>query len=68
MIIFMGIFYVLLNMPMEKVKEITQANYTGTEYEDSINQQQTLWDYFLLFFILFGAFLFGISEAIKRPQ
>lgn len=67
LIIIIGIFFVMLNKPVEKVKEITKKNVTGTQYEKSYNQQNTLWDYFLLFFI-FGMFLFGISEAIKRPQ
>lgn len=65
LIIIMGIFYVMLDKPLQKVKEMTKANITGTQYEKTYNQENVLWTYFLMFFI-FGIILFGIREAIKR--
>ena len=67
LLVLMGTFFVMLNKPVTKIVEITKDNVTGTQYEKPYNQINTMWDYFLLFFIA-GAFTFGITEAIRRPQ
>ena len=67
LIIFMGAFYVILDHSIEKSEEISRPNITGTQYEDSYNKQNVIWDYFLMMFV-FGAILFGIRESMKREN
>jgi hypothetical protein len=63
----MGIIYVFLDYAEQKVKTLTMDDVTGTQYEKTFNQENVMWDYFLLFF--FGSILiFGILEAIRKDN
>ena len=67
LIILMGLFYVMLDQPIQKVKNMTVENVTGTIYEQPYQRVNTIWDNFLWFFLL-GVFAFGITIAITRPN
>ena len=64
-IFIIGLFYVLLNEPITIVKGITKDNVTGTPYEKTYNQMNTIWDYFLVVFVLM-AMAFLVLSSIRR--
>lgn len=64
-IFIMGLFYVILSQPVAKVAEITQGNFTGTDYEPTYNKLMTIWDYWLVLFII-GIILFALLSAMRK--
>jgi len=62
-----GSFYIVLNEPMQIIKELTIDNITGTQYETPYNQANTVWDYFLVIFV-FMSMAFLVLSAIRRPR
>ena len=66
-ILIIGLFYILLNEPIRIVRNITIENVTGGIYEDSYNKINTIWDYFLLIFVLM-AMAFLVLSTMRRPR
>jgi H+/Cl- antiporter ClcA len=65
LICIMGLFYIILDQPFQKITEITEGNFTGGRYEPAYDKIQTIWDYWLIAFLL-GAILFGILVAMRK--
>ena len=61
----MALIYLVLNESVEKIKPLVVGNFTGTQYEDTYKQVNTIWDMWLLIaFIII--LIWGVLTALRR--
>ena len=65
LIVIMGLIYIILDQPWDKVSEISKTNFTGTQYEPTYKKIHTVWDYFLVLFLL-AILAFGILTVMRK--
>ena len=61
----MGLLYIMLDQPLEQIKTETASNFTGSRYESTYKKLNTIWDWWLLLFLL-GIFIYGVLTILKR--
>ena len=66
-IVVMGLFYIVLDQPIDKIQEKTKGNFTGTQYQEGYDKVSTMWDYFLFAFLL-SILAFGVLTAMTREN
>lgn len=67
MIFAMGLIYIMMNQAYDKVSSNLGGNFTGSEYEPTYTKMQSLWDMFLLVFLI-GALIYGILTTMRKPD
>jgi len=67
MIFAMGLIYIMLNQPFDRIRDTLGGNFTGTQYHDTYLKINTVWDMWLLIFLI-GAIIFGILSTMKRQD
>ena len=63
----MGLLYIMLDQPLEQIKTGTSSNFTGSRYESTYKKLNTIWDWWLLLFLL-GIFIYGVLTILKRSD
>ena len=61
----MGLLYIMLDQPLEQIKTEVGGNFTGSRYESTYKKVNTIWDWWLLLFLL-GVFIYAIITALRR--
>lgn len=65
MIFGMGLIYILLTQPFDRISSNLGGNFTGTQYQPTYDKMQTIWDMWLFIFI-FGIIIWGILSTMKE--
>lgn len=61
----MGLIYTVFSQPFHQVVGILEKNVTGTPYEPTKDKIVTIWDFFLLIFLI-AMIIWGILAAQRR--
>lgn len=62
-----GLLYIILNQPFELFQDKLGGNFTGTQYETTYIQINTLWNLFLVASLL-GAIIYGILSTMRKKD
>jgi len=66
MVIFaLGLIFIMLNEPVERIKEITKPNSTGTIYEQPYKKMESAWDMFLIIAVI-GILCYGVLSSMRK--
>ena len=66
-IVAMGLLFLILDQPLNKIRELNEDNFTGTIYEPTFDKIYTVWDKWPVLFLL-GVMLFGILSTLRKDQ
>lgn len=63
----MGLLYLLLNQPYERISDTFSGNFTGTIYEPTYNKMQTIWKWYPAI-ALVGFIIYGILSTLRKRE
>jgi len=66
-ILIMGVFYIMLSEPMTKIRDKFGGNFTDSIYEAPYQKITTIWDKFLVIFLL-SILSFGVLTAMRKKD
>ena len=65
MIFGMALIYIMLDQPYQKINEQLGGNFTGTQYENTYKRMNTIWNMWLLIFLI-GIIIWGILSSMRQ--
>lgn len=63
----MGLIYIIVNEAYDSVDGILGGNFTGSQYADTHTQINTIWDIWLIIFLI-GVIIWGVLSSMRRKD